>query len=154
MSKTLIVQLVVIISIVAAYFLVDFNSVYNSFRGDVQYVTQSSDCDLHKGPCEVVIKDGTKFQLEVFPKEIPLMQNLKFKLTSSNNKLENLDVNIYATNMFMGEFRLKFKKLENGEYEAMGTLPTCPVGKMKWNADIELNKIDERIGARFQFQTR
>jgi len=154
MNKTLILQIVVIVSIVSAYFFVDFNKVYNSFRGEVQYVTQNKDCDLHNGPCEVVVKDGTKFQLEVFPKEIPMMKNLKFRIKSSNEKLNNLAINIYATNMMMGYFNLKFKNLGNGEYEASGTLPACPVGKMKWNADVDLNKIDERIGARFQFQTR
>jgi len=154
MNKTLILQIVVIVSIVSAYFLIDFNAVYNSFRGEVQYVTQNKDCDLHNGPCEVVVKDGTKFKLEVFPKNIPMMKNLKFKLTSSNDKFSDLAINLYATNMMMGYFNLKFKNLGNGEYEALGTLPACPVGKMKWNADIDINKIDERFGARFQFQTR
>jgi len=153
MNKTLVIQVIVIASIVGAYFLIDFNKVYNSFRGEVQYVTQNIDCDLHKGPCEVKTTDGTKFTLEVFPKEIPLMENLKFKLTSSNDKLENLNLNIYATNMFMGYFNLKFENLGNGLYEAKGTLPTCPVGNMQWNADIELDKITQRTGARFQFQT-
>jgi len=153
MNKTLLVQIFVIASIVGAYFFIDFNKVYNSLRGEVEYVTQNTNCDLHKSPCEITTKDGTKFTLEVFPKEIPLMENLKFKLTSSNDKLENLKINIYATNMFMGYFNLKFENLGNGIYEANGTLPTCPVGNMQWNADIELDKITQRTGARFQFQT-
>ena len=100
-----------------------------------------------------VLNTMAKFELEVFPKDIPLMQNLKFKLKSSNENLENISLNIYATNMFMGYFNLKFENLGGGLYETKGTLPTCPVGNMQWNADIELNKISERIGARFQFQT-
>lgn len=153
MNKTLIIQIFVIASIVGGYFFIDFNEVYNSLKGEASYITQKSDCDLHKEPCEVITEDGTKFTLEVFPKEIPLMQTLKFKLTSSNDKLENLNLNIYATNMFMGYFNLKFENLGNGLYEAKGTLPTCPVGNMQWNADIELDKITQRTGARFQFQT-
>lgn len=153
MNKTLIVQIIVIVSIVAGYFLIDFNKVYNSFRGEVQYTTQNENCNLKKTPCEIVVQDGTKFELEVFPKDIPLMQNLKFKLKSSNAKLDNISLNIYATNMFMGYFNLEFKNIGNGIYEAQGMLPTCPVGNMKWNADIELNKISQRIGARFQFET-
>ena len=153
MNKTLIVQLTVIFAIVGSYFFIDFNEVYNSLRGEVKFAIQDKNCDLKKGPCEVTVKDGTKFELEVFPKHIPLMENITFRVKSSNDKLDNLNINIYATNMLMGYFNLKFKNLGNGIYETKGTLPTCPVGNMQWNADIELNKISERIGARFQFKT-
>jgi len=153
MNKTLLVQIFVIVSIVAGYFLIDFNKVYNYFKGEVKYTVQDNSCDLHKSACTIVLEDGKEFTLEVFPKEIPLMKNLTFKLKSSEKNLENISLNIYATNMFMGYFDLKFKNLGNGLYEAKGTLPTCPVGNMKWNADISLEKINQRVGARFQFQT-
>ncbi|MFK2823540.1 hypothetical protein [Arcobacter sp. YIC-80] len=153
MNKTLLVQIFVIASIVAGYFLIDFNKVYNYFKGEVKYTVQDNSCDLHKSACTIVLEDGKEFTLEVFPKEIPLMKNLTFKLKSSEKNLENISLNIYATNMFMGYFDLKFKNLGNGLYEAKGTLPTCPVGNMKWNADISLEKINQRVGARFQFQT-
>lgn len=153
MNKMLIVQITVILSIVGAYFFVDFNEVYNSIKGDVQYSIQDSNCDLKKGPCEVTVKDGTKFELEIFPKHIPLMENIKFRVKSSNDKLNDLNINIYSTNMMMGYFNLKFENLGNGLYETKGTLPTCPVGNMQWNADIDIDKMSERIGARFQFKT-
>ena len=153
MNRILFIQLLVITAIVGGYFFVDFNKLYNSFRGEVQFSVQDKSCDLHKSECEVIVQDGTKFKLEVFPKEIPLMKELKFQLKSSDKNLDDLTLRIYATNMFMGYFNLKFQNLGNGIYEAKGTLPTCPVGNMKWNADIELDKLSERIGARFQFQT-
>lgn len=153
MNKTLIVQIVGITVIVAGYFLIDFNKVYDYFKGEVEYTVQNSNCNLHESECKIVLDNGKEFTLEVFPKDIPLMQNLKFKLKSNDENLENISLNIYATNMFMGYFDLKFKNLGNGLYEATGTLPTCPVGNMKWNADISLEKMNERVGARFQFQT-
>lgn len=154
MNKTLIIQIVVILTIVLGYFFIDFNKLYNSLRGEVKYSVQSSNCDLHKTACEVITTDGTKFELEVFPKNIPLMQTLTFKLKSTNQNLNNPKISIYATNMFMGQFDLQFKNMGNGLYEAQGILPTCPIGNMQWNADIEINKINERIGARFQFETK
>lgn len=153
MNKTLIIQVFVIGSIVLGYFFIDFNAVYNSFRGEIQFSLQDKNCDLHKGPCEVTIKDGTKLTLEVFPKNIPLMEELKFKLKSTNENHKDLQIRLYATNMLMGFFDLKFKNLGNGEYEANGKLPTCPVGDMHWDADVEVGKLNERIGAKFQFQT-
>jgi hypothetical protein len=99
------------------------------------------------------MQDGTSFELEINPKTIPLMQSLTFLIKSNNENLKDLYLNIYATNMFMGDFNLPIRNLGNGNYEAVGTLPTCPVGNMKWNADIRIEKINETIGARFQFET-
>lgn len=154
MNKTLFLQIFVIASIVGAYFFIDFNKVYASIKGDVSYSLQDKTCDLHKEACEITIKDGTKFTLEVFPKDIPLMKNIIFKVKSSKKDLKDLKLNIYATNMFMGDFFLDLKALGNGLYETKGTLPTCPVGKMQWNADLKIEKLTQDIGARFQFQTK
>ena len=81
------------------------------------------------------------------------MEEIKFSIKSNKNDLENLNLNIYATNMFMGDLNLPIKNLGNGNYEAKGILPTCPVGDMQWNAEIRIEKINKTIGARFQFKT-
>jgi len=151
--KSIILQLSVVLLIVAGYFTLDFNKIYQSLKGEVRYITQNEQCDLHQTSCTVKIQDGTEFTLSVEPKTIPLMKPLKFTIKSNNKNLENLTLSIYATNMFMGEFNLPIKNLGNGNYEAIGTLPTCPVGNMQWNADIKIEKATENIGARFQFKT-
>ena len=151
--KSIILQLSIVLFIVGAYFLIDFNGIYQSLKGEVKYITQNEQCDLHKTSCTIKIQDGTEFTLNVEPKTIPLMKPLKFTIKSNNKNLENLTLSIYATNMFMGEFNLPIKNLGNGDYEAIGTLPTCPVGNMQWNADIKIEKATENIGARFQFKT-
>lgn len=153
MNKTLFVQIFIVLAIVLGYFFIDFNSIYNYFKGETKYITQNSECNLKNNPCEITIQDGTKFTLEVFPKDIPLMKPLKFTLKTNQELKDTTTLNIYATNMFMGYFNLVFQKTGNNEYEAIGTLPTCPIGNMKWNADIEIDKSTEKIGARFQFQT-
>ena len=55
--------------------------------------------------------------------------------------------------MFMGDLNLPLKNLGDGNYEAVGTLPTCPPGDMKWNAEIRVEQLNKTIGARFQFTT-
>ncbi len=152
MNKTLIVQVAVIASIVAGYFLIDFNKVYTYFKPEVDYKVQDSRCDLHKSSCEITVKNQ-KFSLEVFPKSIPLMKELTFRLETTKEIKEDFTLDIYATNMFMGYFNLKFKEIEDGVYEAKGTLPTCPVGNMKWNADIEFGSLMNPWGLRYKFQT-
>lgn len=151
--KGLIIPTIGILAIVLGYFLVDFNNLYQSFKGEAKFTVQDKTCNLHEGSCKIKIADGTSFELSVEPKAIPLMKPLTFLLKSNNPNLENLHLNIYATNMFMGEFNLPLKNLGNGNYEAKGTLPTCPVGDMQWNADIRVEKLNETIGARFQFKT-
>ena len=152
-TRDTIIAISIIAVIVVGYFMIDFNGIYQSFKGEAQFITQSKQCDLHKTSCNIKIQDDTTFALEVNPKTIPLMEELTFSIKSNNPNLENLTLNIYATNMFMGDFNLPIKNLGNGNYEAVGTLPTCPVGDMQWNADIRIEKMNKTIGARFQFKT-
>ncbi len=152
-KKALLIQICIVIIIVAGYFFIDFNAIYNSLRGSGGFISQKKDCSLREGPCEVTIQDGTKFSLEIFPKDLPLMKPLKFKVTSSQKNRKDLKLKIYATNMMMGEYILPLKEKKDGTYETIGTLPTCPVGFMKWNVDIEIPKINKTIGAKFEFET-
>lgn len=149
----LIFQAFVIIAIVAGYFLIDFNALYQKFQGEGSFIVQNKECDLKKSSCSVTIEDGTVLEFEIVQKDIPLMKPLTFKLKSSNPSLDDISVKIYATNMMMGTYELKFKNDGNGNYTTSGTLPTCPVGGMKWNADVQISKFSKIIGARFQFET-
>jgi len=152
-TRDTIIAISIIAVIVVGYFMIDFNGIYQSFKGEARFITQNKQCDLHQSSCKIKIQDGTTFALEVSPKTIPLMEELTFLIKSNNPNLENLTLNIYATNMFMGDFNLPIKNLGDGNYKAVGTLPTCPVGDMEWNADIRIEKLDKTIGARFQFKT-
>lgn len=151
--KGIFLSLLGILFIVLVYFLVDFNALYQSFKGEAKFVTQDKKCDLRQSSCFIKIQDGTTFELDIEPKTIPLMQAVKFSVKSNNPLLKNLYLNIYATNMFMGDFNIPLKNLGDGNYQALVTLPTCPVGHMQWNTDIRVEKINKTIGARFQFKT-
>jgi len=151
--KSTLLSIGIVLLMVIGYFSIDFNTLYQSFKGDAQFITQDKSCDLHNTPCEITLQDGTSFELEITPKTIPLMEKMTFSIKSNNPNLENLKLNIYATNMFMGDFNLPIKNLGDGNYEALVTLPTCPVGDMLWNAEIRVEKLDKTIGARFQFKT-
>ncbi|XPV67800.1 MAG: hypothetical protein ACNI25_10795 [Halarcobacter sp.] len=151
--RSTIVQIAIVLFIVVGYFLIDFNALYQSFKGEAQLVTQNKECDLHKSSCSIKIQDGTTFELTVSPKTIPLMEPIKFFIKSNKPDLKDLYINIYATNMFMGDFNIPLKNLGNGNYQAIATLPTCPVGNMEWNGDIKIEQFNKTIGARFQFKT-
>ena len=61
--KSIILQLSVVLLIVVGYFLIDFNNIYQSLKGEVKYITQDKQCDLHKTSCKIQIQDGTTFTL-------------------------------------------------------------------------------------------
>lgn len=151
--KSTIMAIVIVLVIVIGYFSIDFNKIYQSFKGEANFISQNENCDLHDSSCEIKIQDGTVFELEILPKSIPLMEEIKFSIKSNNHSLEDLQLNIYATNMFMGELSLQIKNLGNGNYEAIGTLPTCNIGNMLWYAEIRVEKLNKTIGARFHFRT-
>ena len=148
-----ILPIAIVLVIVIGYFFIDFNTLYQSFKGKAEFVTQEQTCDLHQTSCDITLQDGTILELEITPKTIPLMEKMQFSIKSNNPNLKNLNLNIYATNMFMGDFNLPIKNLGDGNYEAFVTLPTCPVGDMLWNAEIRVEKLNKTIGARFQFKT-
>ena len=151
--KALVFPTVGILAIVLAYFLIDFNAVLQSLKGEAKFIVQDEKCDLKESSCLVKIQDGTTFELDIDPRTIPLMKAIKFKVKSNNHELKGLHLNIYATNMMMGELNTPLKNLGNGNYESIVTLPTCIAGKMHWNTDIRVEKFNETIGARFQFKT-
>lgn len=151
--KALAFPVLGILAIVLGYFLIDFNALHQSLKGEAKFVIQDKNCDLKKSSCLIKVQDGTTFELDLDPKTIPLMKAIKFKVKSNNHELKDLYLNIYATNMMMGELNTPLKNLGNGNYESIVTLPTCIVGGMKWNADIRIEKLNETIGARFQFKT-
>lgn len=148
-----IIPIIVLISIVVGYFLIDFNEIYQSFKEEVKFVSQDQRCDLHNEDCQITLADGTTFLLSISPKEIPLMKPLTFSIKSNKEDLKDLHLDIYSTNMFMGEFNLPIKNLGNGSYEAKGTLPTCPIGNMQWNAEIRIQNFNKTVGAQFKFKT-
>ena len=55
--------------------------------------------------------------------------------------------------MNMGTQKIKLKKVNDNEYESNVILPTCIRGNMQWNADIVMDKLSHRVGAKFKFKT-
>ncbi|WP_072681241.1 hypothetical protein [Arcobacter sp. LA11] len=150
-STTLISQIILVLSLVSGYFLIDFKVLQKKIQGEGQFVEQNKDCNLRKGPCEVIIEDGSKVILEVFPRNIPIMEKIKFKVRSSDSSIKDLSLKIYATNMNMGTVELPLEKQTDGSFEVSSTLPACKIGGMHWNAEVQKSSLFNITGARFQF---
>lgn len=146
---------VVIVAAVTLYFFVDSADIYKLIAGNTKFYEPKNACDLHHEACSVEVEGRGTITFEIAPKDIPLMQELTFTVTTSQNLALNvLDLSIYATNMNMGYNTFKMKKVSDKTYEAKGILPTCIVGNMKWNAEVVFNEPTQSLGALFKFKTK
>ncbi len=146
---TILIIEFLVVALVAAYFLIDSADIYKFLNGEVKFSEMSKECDLHKSSCSVEVENFGKVSLEIMPKDIPLMKELTFVVTSSKD-VDSFDLNIFATNMNMGYHKFKLKKIAPNRYEAKGTLPTCVVGGMIWRAEV----VNSNHGAVFIFKTK
>lgn len=145
----LFLEVLVVLS-AAAYFLIDSGSIYKYFFGDTKFYEQSKQCDLHVKSCSVEIPSVTKISFDIEPKDIPLMTPLTFTVTTDSDvNKDELDLHIYATNMNMGYYNLKMKKVSKNKYQVQSILPTCIVGGMIWRAEVVIGN----EGGAFTFKT-
>jgi hypothetical protein len=151
--KLLILEIIAL-SLLCAYFLLNSSDIYRWYVGNTSFSKQNPNCDLHKEACEVLLKDGSSVTLSIYPKEIPLMKPLKFLVKTKGIKLDDLQLEIFATNMNMGLTEATLIKTKPNLYEGTITLASCVRGGMIWNANIIINKFQKSIGATFKFKTK
>jgi len=144
----LLIELLIVAG-VAGYFLIDSSDLYKLIAGEVKFYEMDKKCDLHKSSCSAKTIELGEITFDITPKDIPLMKELTFRVTSQKD-VDEFDLNIFATNMNMGYHQFKLKKIAPKTYEAKGTLPTCIVGGMIWRAEV----IHGRKGAVFIFKTK
>jgi hypothetical protein len=157
-SKKFILTLVIevlAVAFVALFIFVDMKDIYKFFVGDTVFYTQEAKCDLHVKACKAYFPKNEVMSFEVFPKNIPLMKTLTFRVkTTKNLRPKEFDLHIYATNMNMGYHSFTLKKISQDTYEAKGILPDCLVGGMIWNAEVVDNAPTKSIGGLFTFKTK
>jgi len=136
---------------IAGYFFIDSATIYKHFFGDTKFYEQSQQCDLHVKGCSVNIPTVGAISFNIEPKEIPLMKRLTFTVaTNEDFNKDELDLHIFATNMNMGYYNLKMKKISKNRYQAKSILPTCIVGGMIWRAEVVMGS----VGGAFTFKTK
>ena len=148
---TLLFLEIIVVLGASAYFLIDSATIYKYFFGDTKFYEQSKQCDLHVKSCSVQIPDLTNMTFDIEPKEIPLMAPLTFTVSTDETlNTDELELHIYATNMNMGYYDLKMKKISENTYQATSMLPTCIVGGMIWRAEVVVGS----VGGAFTFKTK
>jgi len=134
----LLLEILLVLGILA-YFFLDSSMIYKYIYGDVTFYQSSKQCDLHVKSCSVDIPQFGSIELDIEPKAIPLMKPLTFTVTLSKELSDSeLNLHIYATNMNMGYYDVKMKKISRHSYQAKTTLSSCVVGGMIWRVEVVL----------------
>ena len=93
-------------------------------------------CDIQHNTC-VQELSGTEIILDINPKPVKAMKDLKFRITIRGQQpIEAPYVDLGMPGMRMGPNRVSLQSLGEGVYEGNGIIVRCPSGKKVWKATV------------------
>jgi hypothetical protein len=100
-------------------------------------------CDIQEGSCTLYLS-GHKVTLNILPKPVKAMKDLKFRVTISGEQLSSLPhIDLGMPGMKMGPNRVDLKEVGVGIYEGVGVIVRCPSGRRTWRATITFSDLGE-----------
>ena len=104
----------------------------------------SVECDVHAGPCKVVLEGGVEVVFDIAPKPVKAMQELTFTLMpTGGTPSADPYIDLGMPGMKMGPNRVELKPQGDGSYRGKGFIVRCPSGKRIWKADITIPGVGE-----------
>lgn len=98
----------------------------------------SMTCDIQKGPCSKELA-GLKVTLDILPKPVTAMRDLKFRVTLTGEKKAGIpSIDLGMPGMNMGPNRVELKRVKDNVFEGQGVIVRCPSGRRTWKATITL----------------
>jgi hypothetical protein len=93
-------------------------------------------CDIHHGTCTQKLQ-GTDIILDISPKPVKAMTDLKFTITRTGNQgASEPFIDLGMPGMKMGPNRVLLKSSGKGVYSGTGIIVRCPSGKRIWKATV------------------
>jgi hypothetical protein len=148
-KKILFVEILLMVFLVVGYFAGD---IWNYFsKKELIYTNADKNCSLNLNACELILQDGSSLSLEIVPKDIYPLQKTEF--VSKAEGADSVRMTILSTSMNMGAHEYAFKKENDGLFHATILLPACSA-KMKWQADVKVERKNKRYGGGFLFESK
>jgi len=100
-------------------------------------------CDIHGGICTQGL-NGLDVILDISPRPVKAMQDLRFKVTlSGRNQAPSATpyIDLGMPGMNMGPNRVILKPVGQGMYSGQGIIVRCPSGRRIWQATITVPDI-------------
>ena len=97
---------------------------------------EAGNCNIHHNTCTQKLSE-TEVVLDIRPKPVKAMRNLKFKITLKGKQPPGAPyIDLGMPGMEMGPNRVPLKISEQGVYEGTGIIVRCPTGKRIWKATV------------------
>ncbi len=96
-------------------------------------------CDIQRGPCTKHLAGGMTVTLDILPKPVKAMTDLKFQVTLSGGKpVRAAYIDLGMPGMDMGPNRVDLRLVKDNVYEGEGVIVRCPSGRRTWKATVTL----------------
>lgn len=110
-------------------------------------------CDLHKRACAALLPDGSRIELSIAPRPIPMVTPLQVEVKTAGLEASKVEVDFAGVDMNMGYNRPELAAAGPGLFRAEAMLPVCVTGKMAWSATVLVETGRSRIAAPFRFNS-
>jgi hypothetical protein len=95
-------------------------------------------CSIQQGPCTKPL-GGMTVTLDILPKPVKAMRDLKFQVTLSRGKPTTAPyIDLGMPGMDMGPNRVELRPVKDNVYEGQGVIVRCPSGRRTWKATVTL----------------
>ncbi len=95
-------------------------------------------CEIQRGPCTQELA-GMAVTLDILPRPIKAMKDLKFRVTVSGGKpVRAAYIDLGMPGMDMGPNRVELRPVKDNVYEGQGVIVRCPSGRRTWKATVTL----------------
>jgi hypothetical protein len=92
----------------------------------------------------VRLQDGTIITLDISPKPVRAMRELRFSVLVERGgatiRSADVDADLTMPGMEMGENRVRLKPFAGDRYEGTGIIVRCPSGRTVWKASVTVRE--------------
>ena len=118
-------------------------------KADVMAVPDAA-CDLQRQACPARLPDGTRIELSISPRPIPILTPLRVEVTLSGIKANKVEFDFAGETMTMGYNRVELTA-GAGRHAGEASLPVCVSGGMNWVATVLIETDRQRIAVSYRF---
>ncbi|MGB1237568.1 MAG: hypothetical protein ACPG4U_05110 [Pseudomonadales bacterium] len=90
-------------------------------------------CNFTTQPCAVETHYG-RAELQIIDSDISAFTALRFRFTQAGLAADSVEIDFQGIEMFMGAHKVTLQKRDNGDFEAVKTLPGHSDRSMTWRA--------------------
>ena len=109
-------------------------------------------CDLHRRACAATLPDGSRIELSITPRPIPMITPLQVEVKTAGLEASKVEVDFAGVDMNMGYNRQTLTAADDGSYRGQATIPVCVTGRMLWVATLLIETDRQKISVPFRFE--